>query len=37
MCNMMLLTETGHILEGSCTGGVKAVLDKVSSLGLIVC
>ena len=26
---MMFLTETGPILEGSCAGGVKAVLDKV--------
>ena len=34
--NMMFLTETGSILVGSCAGGVRAVLDEVSSLGLIV-
>ena len=36
MCNMILLTETSPIIEGSYAGGVKAVLDKVSSLGLTV-
>ena len=33
---MMFLAETGPFLEGSCAVGVKVVLDKVSSLGLIV-
>ena len=33
---MMLLAEICPILKGSCAGGVKAVLDKVSSLGLIL-
>ena len=36
-CYIMFLTETSHILEGSCAGGVKAALDKVSGLGLILC
>ena len=41
MCNMMLLTETGPIIEGSCAGGVKAVLEiekvKPWSYSILTC